>query len=528
MNVSADHSSAPGTPSGRDPDAALLRMSGISKSFAGVTVLSNVQFELRPGEVHILAGENGAGKSTLIKIIAGVHAPDCGALYIGGQPVTFRSPHEAADAGVAVIHQEMSLIGSLSVADNIYLGREITRAGILKRGEQRRRSTEVLQQFGLDLDVDAPVENYPLGVQQMIEIAKALSGEARIIIMDEPTSALTEPEVEKLFALVASLKARGCGIIYISHKMQEIYRIADRITVLRDGEYIGTETAGDMGPDELVRRMVGRDLAQQFPRHFSQPGRECLRVENLMLPDPAGTPRMAVDGVSFAARKGEILGFAGLQGSGNSELFGALFGAYGRKAQGRVLLDGEQFPIISPRRSVRQGIAFLTNDRKGTGLVLGMDIRENTTLASLPQFSPGAWVRPGRERETTLEWVRELGVRCASIDQEVGALSGGNQQKVVLAKWLQIRPRVLMLDEPTRGVDIGAKHEIYELMERLARQGCTILLITSEMPELLAMADRILVMHRGHITAEFSHEEATQEAVLQAAMGERANVSSHC
>ena len=482
----------------------LLRMEKIGKSFGDTRVLHDVDFEVRAGEVHILAGENGAGKSTLIKILAGVHADYAGRILLQDTVHRFRSPQDAAAHGISVIYQELSLIPSMSVADNIFLGREKSGPFAWMRfGNQRAACRELLQRLELNVDPGRFVEEYPIPVQQMIEIAKALAFDARIIVMDEPTSALTEPEVERLFAIIAQLKAAGCGIIYISHKMEEIYRIADRITVLRDGVHVGTAPTAELPRAKLIHWMVGREISEQFPRHASTLKDERLRVEHFTVPDPGGLPRPAVDDVSFAVRGGEILGIAGLQGSGNSTLFAGLFGAYGRKVRGEVLLDGKTFSVRSPRHAITHGLGYLTNDRKTSGLVLEMDIVKNITLASIPQYSPGLWLR----------------IRAASLYQHVGSLSGGNQQKVVLAKWLEIGPKVLLLDEPTRGVDVGAKHEIYELMNTWTNNGIAVVLITSEMPELLAMSDRILVMHRGRITAQFTAEEATQEAILDAAMG---------
>ena len=339
--------------------------------------------------------------------------------------------------------------------------------------------------------------------------------------MDEPTSALNDVEVEKLFQIIDKLKKRGCGIIYISHKMEEIYRIADRITVLRDGKYIGTAEASKLRQEQLVKWMIGRELSTQFPRHTCSPGNVRLEVRNFSLPDPHGKPSPAVDGVSFKVHAGEILGIAGLQGSGNSEMLNALFGTYGKKTSGEVKIDEEDFVPGSCRVAIRNGMALLTKDRKETGLVMEMDIIRNATLASLYKFSPMLWLRPGQESLTVNRLAGDLRIKAASLDQLAGTLSGGNQQKVVMAKWVETRPKILMLDEPTRGVDVGAKHEIYGLMNKWTAEGIAILLITSEMPELLAMSDRVIVMHRGKITAEFSRQQATQEKILSAAMGQR-------
>ncbi len=498
----------------------LLRMRGIGKAFGDTRVLDGVDFELRASEVHVLAGENGAGKSTLIKILAGVHTAYDGDIELDGLRRHWRSPSHAAAHGISVIHQELSLIPSMSVTDNIFLGRE--RSGPvawMRFGEQRAACRELVARLGLDVDPRRNIEDYPISTQQTIEIAKALAFDANIIVMDEPTSALTKPEVERLFDIIAEIKAQGRGIIYITHKMEEIYRIADRISVLRDGRYVGTATPEELPRPELIRWMVGREVNEQFPRHTPHLGDVRLELRDFTVRDPGGLPKPAVDGVSLKVRSGEILGIGGLQGSGASELMSGLFGAHGRGADGDVTIDGETYIPRSPARAIGRGVALLTNDRKSNGLVLGMGIDQNITLASFPRFSPGFWVRYGAERDCAGGHKEAFGIRTATLTQAVETLSGGNQQKVVLAKWIETRPKVLLLNEPTRGVDVGAKHDIYALMNTWTEAGIAIVLITSEMPELLALSDRIAVMHRGRITAEFSAAEATQEGVLAAAMG---------
>ncbi|HPK03118.1 MAG TPA: sugar ABC transporter ATP-binding protein [Candidatus Sumerlaeota bacterium] len=512
----------PSSPASSPAANPILRMQGIGKSFGGVRALHDVHLELLTGEVHILAGENGAGKSTLIKILAGVHRDYDGRIELDGRPVRFASPQDAAARGIAVIHQELSLIPSMSVADNIFLGRETVWTGALPwvmRRRQRRRAQQILDQLGLNVDAESTVERLPISLQQMIEIAKALAAEVRILVMDEPTSALTEPEVERLFALIAELKRRGVAIVYISHKMEEIHRIADRLTVLRDGRFVGTAPAAELPPPRLVQWMVGREIGEQFPRHTPHPGPVLLRVEELTLDDPHGLPLPVVDRVGFELRAGEIVGLGGLQGSGASDLLWGLFGARGRPRAGRIELHGRPYTPRSPGHAIRRGLALLTNDRKTTGLVLGMSITHNITLASLPRLSPGGWLRERREWAVAARLRERFDIRAADLDLEVQSLSGGNQQKIALAKWLEAGPRVLLLDEPTRGVDVGAKQEIYRLMDAWSAEGYAILLITSEMPELLALSDRILVLHRGRVTACFQRGEATQERVLQAAMG---------
>jgi len=506
---------------GSQADINLLRMEGIGKDFSGVRVLRDVHFDLNAGEVHILAGENGAGKSTLIKILAGVYDDYQGEIFLGGESLRFKSPQEARRHGISVIYQEISLVGSLSVAENIFLGREATRgAGWLNTADQKDRARNLLAELGLEIDIRQPAENFPVSVQQMVEIAKALSCDARVIVMDEPTSTLSEPEVEKLFAIIEVLKRRGCGIVYISHRMEEIYRIADRVTVLRDGRYVGTARACELAQEELIRWMVGREISRQFPARSTGPGEEVLEVKSFSLRDEKDSSRFIVGEVSFKLHAGEIVGLAGLRGSGNSELLHGLFGACGSLAHGEISLERRPFPICSPGDSIRKGLALLTNDRKANGYVPEMSVTHNITLAALEKFSPGGWLNPAKEALSSRDMANSLRLKAASLEQEVSTLSGGNQQKVILAKWLETGPRVLFLDEPTRGVDVGVKHEIYELMNRWTEQGCAILLITSEMPELLAMADRILVMYRGRLAAEFDRAEATQEKILKAAMGD--------
>jgi ABC-type sugar transport system ATPase subunit len=507
----------------QDPSVPLVRMAGITKRFGSVEVLHDAELEVRAGEVHILAGENGAGKSTLIKILAGVYQDYAGTIEIDGRPVRPRSPLEANALGVAVIHQELSLVPPMSVADNIFLGRPLQRAGFVRRRSQQAEARALLEQLGLQIDVDCPVEDLPIATQQLVEIAKALSHRARVLVMDEPTSALSAPEVRKLFALIDRLKRQGCGIIYITHKMEEIVEIGDRITVLRDGRFVGTAPAAELPPAKLVRWMVGREVDQQFPRHVPRLGRPRLRIEDFVVRVGGYGGRPTLDGVSLCVRAGEILGLAGLQGSGASELLAGLFGAYGKRAQGRVWLDGQPLGIRSPREAIRKGLALLGSDRKTTGLVLSMSVVANATLADLPRLAAWGWLRPRREREITARLGRALNLRAASLDMEAGELSGGNQQKVVLAKWLQTGPKVLLLDEPTRGVDVGAKHEIYQLMNEWTSHAVAIILTTSEMPELLAMSDRIVVLHRGRVTAELSRDQATPDRVLEAAMGKQMN-----
>jgi ABC-type sugar transport system ATPase subunit len=516
--------------SASEPDAEripLLRMTGISKDFGGVKVLREAQFEVRAGEVHVLAGENGAGKSTLIKILGGVYTEFAGQIEIEGRAVRPKSPLNANSLGIAIIHQELSLIGPMSVADNIFLGRLPTRGGLVQDAELEKQAAYWMEQLGLSINVRQPVEQFSIAIQQLIEIAKALSQKAKIIVMDEPTSALNAPEVEKLFNLIGTLKRQGCGIIYISHKMEEIERIADRITVLRDGQWIGTAPAAELPVPKLIQWMVGRELNEQFPRHSASLGKELFRAERISV-FPEGTAhRPAVQDLSLSVRAGEILGIGGLQGSGASELFLGLFGAYGPAVKGEVYLNGGKISLHSPRQAIQAGVALLTNDRKATGLVLSLSIVANATLPGLSQLTRGGWRQPRAERLAAETITTSMRLRAASLEMPVGSLSGGNQQKVAIAKWLQVQPKLLLLDEPTRGIDIGAKREIYQLMNEWTAQGIAIMLITSEMPELLTLSDRIMVLHRGRCTAEFTREQATPEKILTAAMGANALDATH-
>jgi len=494
-------------------------MTGISKSFGGITVLDEVDFDLRPGEVHILAGENGAGKSTLMKILAGVHRDYNGEVSLKGQTVRFRSPREAYDHGIAVIYQELSLVDSMSIAENLHLGREKVRGGAwIDRKGQREAAESMLRAAGIALDTTREAEHYPLSSRQMVEIARALSRNADVVVMDEPTSALNEVEVEGLFGLMRSITQRGCGVIYITHKLEEIFRIGGRITVLRDGKNVWTSSMNEVSRDSLIAKMVGREVETRFPYAEITPGETLLRVKELHV--SGESPGMQAEiNVSFALRAGEVVGLAGLRGSGNSEVLQALFGAFPGCVTGRIELAGWVTERSNPREAIDQQVALLTNDRKGNGLVMELSVRENITLPSLRRFSKAGWLRRKAEDRIARTQADALRIRATSITQEVGTLSGGNQQKVVFAKWLETQPRVLLLDDPTRGVDVGAKQEIYELIMQLKRERCAMLLVSSETPELLGLCDRILVMNEGRIVQEFTRSEATQEDLLHAALG---------
>jgi len=503
----------------------LLHMRDISKSFFGVSVLRGIDLTLNAGETLVLAGENGAGKSTLMKILGGVHAQDSGEILVEGASVRFKKPQESERHGIAIIHQELSSIGCMSVVDNLFLGREKSQLGFLKRREQIAAAQKMLQPLGLDIDVTQALESYPIAVRQLVEIARATSRDANIIVMDEPTSALADPDVDRLVSIMSGLKARGAGIIFISHKMSEIYRVADRIMVMRDGSHVATAPAGEMSGEALIHHLVGRELTGQIPDPppIDVDAPVILEVESLTVDSPARPGQWFVKDLRFSARRGEILGFSGLQGSGCSHVFMALYGALGKFARAGLKYNKLSQLPRSPQDAIDHGIAYLPSDRKESGLILQMPISSNISLASLPRFSRGGWLRNGQERATAASHIKALRIRTTGPEQEVVCLSGGNQQKVLLARCLETRPTLLMLDEPTRGVDVGAKHEIYELISRIREQGTTILLITTEMPEMLGLADRICVLHRGEMTALIDRASATQEGILAAAMGEQGN-----
>jgi len=498
-------------------------MREIGKSFARVRVLESVDLDVRRGEVHVLAGENGAGKTTLMRILCGTYANYDGSLVLEGERVRFSSVCEAAHSGISMIHQELSLVPFMSVLDNVFLGRERVHAcDWLDRRGERRVARELLAEVGLAVDLDRPVAELPVSVRQRIEIAKALAMNARVLVMDEPTSALSGPEVSRLFALMERLKRRGCGIIFISHKMDEIYRVADRITVLRDGRKVGMSAAAELDRQSLLTWMVGREVEHRFPARSPGTGGERLRAEAVTVSDPSGGRRAFAEDVSFTVGAGEVLGVAGLAGAGNDELLQGLFGAYGALAGGQVWIDGQPVRVGSPRVAIARGMVLLTNDRQRSGLVLSMSVEHNITLASLARFCRAGWLRPHAERAQASRVGEEMHIQMRGVGQPVEELSGGNQQKVALAKCLAAEPRVLLLDEPTRGIDVGAKQDVYGLIRSLAARGMAIVLITSEMPELIALSDRIVVMHRGRIVAEMAGRDTSQEDILRAAMGRAA------
>ena len=492
----------------------VLQLSGIAKSFPGVRALADISFEVRAGEVHALLGENGAGKSTLIKIMSGVHHADSGAMTLDGKPVSFNSPEDAQAAGIATIYQELLLFPELSVAENIFMGHAPKgRFGGIDWGTMRARAGELLASLDIhDLDPGALVGALSVGNRQRVEIAKALSHNARILIMDEPTAALTEHDVERLFGIVRLLRERGVGIVYISHRLEEVFLLADRVTVLRDGEFVATKPVSETDHQDLVEMMVGRRIEALFPKAEAPLGPVVLELESLVR-EPS------TRGVSLKLRAGEILGIAGLVGSGRSELAEIIFGM-AKAESGEIRIDGRPVKIASPSDAKHLGIAYVPEDRGRQGLVRPMPIAQNISLANLGHTSRGWFLYRSAESRLAEDSVKRFQIRASGISQIVGKLSGGNQQKVCLSKWLATEPRILIMDEPTRGIDVGAKAEIHRLMSELALKGLAIIMISSELPEIMGMSDRILVMRAGQIVAEVDRADATQAKIAAAMMSD--------
>ncbi len=491
----------------------LLKMEGIQKSFPGVLAIREGRLELAAGEIHALLGENGAGKSTLLKVLSGAHQPDAGTIHLNGEQITIAGPRDATERGIAVIYQEFNLIPQLSVAENLFLGREKTKSGFITRADENTAAQGILRRLAAPFDATTPVGELTVAEQQLVEIAKALSQNAKILVMDEPTAALSGREVDALFAIVRDLKAQGIGIVYVSHRLDEIFQLCDTATVMRDGQWIATKPVSEWTRPKLIESMVGRALSAEFPPRDPEQkiGAARLVVRNLVR-------GRAVQGVSFELRRGEILGLAGLVGAGRTEVARLLFGADPRDV-GEIILDGKTLPLRSPQEAVQAGICLLTEDRKRQGLVLDLALRNNFGLPNLEKLGKLGFIDSAKERGAFGGYVESLLIKTPHQEQLARNLSGGNQQKVVLAKWLQANSEILIFDEPTRGVDVGAKYEIYVLMRKLATEGKAILMISSELPEVLGMSDRILVMRGGKITGEIEDAtKATQEDVLHLAV----------
>ena len=489
----------------------ILKMQGIQKHFSGVHALKGVNFELKAGEVHALMGENGAGKSTLIKVLCGIHKRDGGSIEYFGESVSFNNISESQAAGISVVHQELNMMNHLTVAQNMFIGREYKKAGLINDRRMEAEAKAMFDKIGVRIDPSVKLGDLTVGKQQMVEIAKAVSRDCKLLILDEPTAALTQPEVEELFKIMRDLQQKGIGMIYISHRMDEINRISDRVTVMRDGEYVGTVNTADVTKDDIVKMMVGRVIMGEQKAASTVPADApvILEVKNLN----AGKE---VKNVSFNLRKGEILGFAGLMGAGRTEVARALYGADPRQS-GEIYLNGKKVKIKTPEQAVRNGICYLSEDRKRYGLMLDKSVTQNTVIASVDDFITAGIINDGKMRSSSAEFNEKLRTKTPSMEQLLKNLSGGNQQKVIIARWLMKNSDIFIFDEPTRGIDVGAKSEIYHLMEELVKQGKSIIMISSELAEVLRMSDRILVMCEGRKTGELDIAEATQENIMQLA-----------
>ena len=500
----------------------ILEVRNVSKNFSGVYALQNVNLDIFPGQVTAIIGENGAGKSTLMKIVSGVYPDYEGDVLLNGKKVNFKNPKEAGEQGVVIIHQELNLIPYLSIAENLFLGNEMTnRLGLLDYPAMYKQAKELLSRLHLDIHPSTPLNQLRVGQQQLVEIAKALLLDSKVLIMDEPTSAISDHEVELLFKIINELKSKGVAIAYISHKLKELFEIADRYTVLRDGQSMGSGMMMGTSQDQLIQLMVGRDLKNSFKKKNTISANEILSVENLKFQNPENKNDYRVNDVSFSLKKGEILGICGLMGAGRTEVLEAIFGLHPKYVSGKITIDGKEQKIRNVNDAIAAGIALVPEDRKVQGLVLNMNVAKNTSMASLDEISKFNFINQKQEAELSKQFTEKLNTKVSSTKQTVEKLSGGNQQKVVIAKWLATNPKVLLLDEPTRGIDVGAKSEIYKLINELASQGMGIIVVSSELPEILAISDNILVLSESKLTAKLSRAGASEEIIMKAALQEK-------
>ena len=489
-----------------------IEMRGIDKSFGSNQVLKQAGFTLESGEVHALMGENGAGKSTLMKILTGVYTKDAGTVLVDGKEVNYKNPQEAEKAGIVFIYQELNVMFDLTVEENLFMGKEIHgKFGICDKKAMQKKAQEALNTLGVNISPKTVMSELSVGQQQMVEICKALMADAKVIIMDEPTAALTQSETVALFKVIESLRKKGVSIVYISHRMEEIFELCDRITVLRDGSYIGVKNIPETNMNEIVKMMIGREIGERYPSRDVKIGKEVLKVKGL-------TRKGTFHDVSFSVRAGEVLGVSGLMGAGRTEIMQAIFGNLPYES-GSIEIDGKEVKISNPRQAMEHGIGFITEDRKTEGLMLDKSIRENISLCNLGRISKSSVISKEAEKNMVAEAIKDLHIKCFGPYHECNNLSGGNQQKVVLAKWILTNPKILILDEPTRGVDIGAKKEIYSIINKLAAQGVAIIMVSSELPEVLGMSDNIMVVREGEVRGIISYEEANQERVMTLATG---------
>lgn len=489
-----------------------VEMKGINKSFGTNQVLKDAAFNLKDGEIHALMGENGAGKSTLMKILTGVYTRDSGTVIVDGKEVTYHSPKEAEEAGIVFIYQELNVLFDLTVEENLFMGKEITnRFGVCDKKAMRAKAQEIMDRMGVHIPVDAVMSDLSVGQQQMVEICKALMVDAKVLIMDEPTAALTQSETEVLFEVINSLRKKGVSIVYVSHRMEEIFELCDRITILRDGTYIDTKFIKDITMDDVVKMMIGREIGERYPKRNNAIGKEILRVEGL-------THEKLFRDVSFNVRAGEVLGVSGLMGAGRTEIMHSIFGNL-PLVKGKIFIEGKEVSIRNPRQAIEAGIGFITEDRKTEGLLLEKSIAENIELCNLGKVSTKGVLQADKQTNLVKRGIEEFKIRCFGPHHECGNLSGGNQQKVVLAKWIYTDPKILILDEPTRGVDIGAKKEIYSVINEMAAKGVAVIMVSSELPEVLGMSDRIMVVHEGHVTGIINGADADQEKIMTLATG---------